>query len=67
MNKIKRTLRYRHTGRDRVVESVCPTYSPDSLKTHLLRQTLEDHDELTTTGESQKDDQDDDATAEKSR
>jgi hypothetical protein len=48
-----------------VTEYVCPTYNPDSLKTHLLRQTPEDHDEPTTTGESHKDDQDDDATAER--
>jgi hypothetical protein len=37
------------------------------LRDFLLRQTPKDHDELMTTCEIHKDDQDDDATAEKSR
>ena len=52
---------------DKEAESVYLTYSPDNLKTRLLRQTPEGHDELKTTDEIHTDDQDGDATAGKSR
>ena len=46
-----------------VTESACQDDNHDTLKRHLLRQTPEDLNELTTTNENHIDDQVDDATA----